>query len=187
MSESETAVPSLDTAGPTPSDTAPPNVDSAAGIPDPDAPSPDTGAPSPDTAADPSDESVAKYWTEHNVTLHRQGDINFVINAEPGGFGQQFARVHGPSACAMAFRVKDAVRALERAVGLGARPVETSIGPMELRIPAIEGIGPNALQFSRERLERRQRPFGEEVSRRERNHQHQRDTEEKNPGEGLQL
>ncbi len=76
-----------------------------------------------------------------DVTLHRQGDINFVINAEPGGFGQQFARAHGPSACAMAFRVKDAAYALKRAVDLGARTVETSVGPMELRIPAIEGIG----------------------------------------------
>jgi 4-hydroxyphenylpyruvate dioxygenase len=76
-----------------------------------------------------------------DVTLHRQGDINFVINAEPGGFAQRFAETHGPSACAMAFRVKDAAHALERAVELGARPVETSVGPMELRIPAIEGIG----------------------------------------------
>ena len=76
-----------------------------------------------------------------NVTLHRQGDINFVINAEPEGFGQQFARVHGPSACAMAFRVKDAAAAFRRAVELGAKPVETRVGPMELRIPAIEGIG----------------------------------------------
>jgi 4-hydroxyphenylpyruvate dioxygenase len=76
-----------------------------------------------------------------NVTLHRQGDINFVINAEPQGFGQQFARAHGPSACAMAFRVKDAAAAFRRAVGLGAKPVETAVGPMELRIPAIEGIG----------------------------------------------
>jgi len=76
-----------------------------------------------------------------NVTLHRQGDINFVINAEPRGFGQQFARAHGPSACAMAFRVKDAARALRRAVELGAKAVEGEVGPMELRIPAIEGIG----------------------------------------------
>jgi 4-hydroxyphenylpyruvate dioxygenase len=76
-----------------------------------------------------------------NVTLHRQGDINFVINAEPRGFGQRFARAHGPSACAMAFRVKDAARALRRAVELGAKPVEGEVGPMELRIPAIEGIG----------------------------------------------
>ena len=76
-----------------------------------------------------------------NVTLHRQGDINFVINAEPLGFGQQFARQHGPSACAMAFRVKDAAAAFRRAVELGAKPVETRVGPMELHIPAIEGIG----------------------------------------------
>ena len=76
-----------------------------------------------------------------NVTLHRQGDINFVINAEPQGFGQQFARAHGPSACAMAFRVTDAAAAFRRAVELGATPVETRVGPMELHIPAIEGIG----------------------------------------------
>ncbi|MGH8130669.1 MAG: 4-hydroxyphenylpyruvate dioxygenase [Steroidobacteraceae bacterium] len=76
-----------------------------------------------------------------NVTLHRQGDINFVINAEPEGFGQQFARQHGASACAMAFRVKDAAAAFRRAVEKGAKPVETRVGPMELHIPAIEGIG----------------------------------------------
>jgi 4-hydroxyphenylpyruvate dioxygenase len=76
-----------------------------------------------------------------NVTLHRQGDINFIINAEPEGFGQRFAREHGPSACAMAFRVRDAAFAFRRAVGLGARPIETRVGPMELAIPAIEGIG----------------------------------------------
>jgi 4-hydroxyphenylpyruvate dioxygenase len=76
-----------------------------------------------------------------NVTLHRQGDINFIINAEPGGFGQRFAQQHGPSACAMAFRVRDAARAFELAVQKGARPVSNPVGPMELNIPAIEGIG----------------------------------------------
>ena len=43
-----------------------------------------------------------------SVTLYRQGEINFVVNAEPGSHGARFAEVHGPSACAMAFRVKDA-------------------------------------------------------------------------------
>jgi 4-hydroxyphenylpyruvate dioxygenase len=76
-----------------------------------------------------------------NVTLHRQGDINFIINAEPGGFGQRFAQQHGPSACAMAFRVRDATRAFELAVERGATPVRHPVGPMELNIPAIEGIG----------------------------------------------
>jgi 4-hydroxyphenylpyruvate dioxygenase len=76
-----------------------------------------------------------------DVTLHRQGDINFIINSEPGSFGQQFARRHGASACAMAFRVRNAAQALERAVALGATPVQGPVGPMELNIPAIEGIG----------------------------------------------
>jgi len=83
---------------------------------------------------------VARHRSK-NVTLHRQGDINFVINSEPDSFAQNFARAHGPSVCAMAFRVKDATRAFERAVELGAKPFEGRVGPMELNIPAIEGIG----------------------------------------------
>jgi 4-hydroxyphenylpyruvate dioxygenase len=80
-----------------------------------------------------------------NVTLHRQGDINFIINAEPGSFAEQFARDHGPCACAMAFRVKDAKFAHERALKLGATDVKGDIGPGELDIPAIEGIGGSRL------------------------------------------
>jgi 4-hydroxyphenylpyruvate dioxygenase len=76
-----------------------------------------------------------------DVTLHRQGDVNFIINAEPDSFAQRFARQHGPCACAMAFRVKDAARAHRRAVELGATAVQNPVGPMELNIPAIEGIG----------------------------------------------
>jgi 4-hydroxyphenylpyruvate dioxygenase len=83
---------------------------------------------------------VARHRSK-NVTLHKQGDVNFIINAEPGSFGQRFAQQHGPSACAMGFRVKDAARAFKRAVELGATPVATPVGPMELNIPAIEGIG----------------------------------------------
>jgi 4-hydroxyphenylpyruvate dioxygenase len=84
--------------------------------------------------------AVARHRSK-NVTLHRQGDINFIINAEPNSFAQKFARQHGPSACAMAFRVKDATYAYRLALELGAKPVETDVGPMELKIPAIEGIG----------------------------------------------
>jgi 4-hydroxyphenylpyruvate dioxygenase len=75
------------------------------------------------------------------VTLYRQNGINFIVNKEPHGFAQAFARAHGPSACAMAFRVADAAQAFERAVGLGAEPFEGRVGPMELNIPAIKGIG----------------------------------------------
>ena len=50
-----------------------------------------------------------------DVTLYRQGDINFILNAEPDSFAQRFARLHGPSVCAIAFRVQDAAAAYERA------------------------------------------------------------------------
>ena len=83
---------------------------------------------------------VARHRSK-NVTLHRQGDTNFIINAEANSFGQAFARKHGPSACAMAFRVKDAAFAYKRALDLGAKPGPASAGPMELNIPSIEGIG----------------------------------------------
>jgi 4-hydroxyphenylpyruvate dioxygenase len=83
---------------------------------------------------------VARHRSK-NVTLHRQADVNFIINAEHDSFAQLFARAHGPSVCAMAFRVRDAAFALRRAVELGAKPVQTAVGPMELNIPAIEGIG----------------------------------------------
>lgn len=75
------------------------------------------------------------------VTLYRQGGISFIVNAEPDSHGSRFAKAHGPSACAMAFRVKDAAKALARAVELGAKPFASHVGPMELNIPAIEGIG----------------------------------------------
>ncbi|HEX4194856.1 MAG TPA: 4-hydroxyphenylpyruvate dioxygenase, partial [Stellaceae bacterium] len=84
--------------------------------------------------------AIAKHRAK-DVTLYRQGDINFLLNAEPGGFAEAFAAVHGPSVCAFAFRVQDAARAQARAIGLGARPVAGKLGPMELNIPAIEGIG----------------------------------------------
>ena len=76
-----------------------------------------------------------------NVLLYRQGGINFIVNAEPDSFAQRFARLHGPSICAIAFRVADAKAAYERAVGLGAWGYAGTAGPGELNIPAIKGIG----------------------------------------------
>jgi 4-hydroxyphenylpyruvate dioxygenase len=76
-----------------------------------------------------------------DVTLYRQGDANFLINAEPDSFAQRFARLHGPSICAIAFRVQDAAQAYKRALELGAWGFDSRSGPMELNIPAIKGIG----------------------------------------------
>jgi 4-hydroxyphenylpyruvate dioxygenase len=76
-----------------------------------------------------------------NVVLYRQGEINFIVNAEPDSFAQRFARQHGPSICAIAFRVQDAKAAYERALSLGAWGYAGQAGPGELNIPAIKGIG----------------------------------------------
>jgi 4-hydroxyphenylpyruvate dioxygenase len=76
-----------------------------------------------------------------NVTLFRQGEINFILNAEPDSFARRFARLHGPSVCAIAFRVQDAARAYQRATGLGAWGFANQAGPGELNIPAIKGVG----------------------------------------------
>ncbi|HEX7045196.1 MAG TPA: 4-hydroxyphenylpyruvate dioxygenase [Burkholderiales bacterium] len=84
--------------------------------------------------------AVAKH-RHKDVTLYRQGSVNFIVNAEPGSFAQSFARIHGPSVCAIAFRVRDAAAAYRRAIELGAWGVEPHPGPMELAIPAIKGIG----------------------------------------------
>jgi 4-hydroxyphenylpyruvate dioxygenase len=84
--------------------------------------------------------AIAKH-RHKNVLLYRQGEINFIVNAEPDSFAQRFARLHGPSICAIAFRVQDAKAAYERAVGLGAWGYAGQAGPGELNIPAIKGIG----------------------------------------------
>jgi len=84
--------------------------------------------------------AVAKHRSK-DVSLWRQGDINFIINNEPKSQAWYFAREHGPCACGMAFRVRDAHVAYNRALEKGAQPVEIPTGPMELRLPAIKGIG----------------------------------------------
>jgi 4-hydroxyphenylpyruvate dioxygenase len=85
-------------------------------------------------------EAVARHRSK-DVTLYRQGGINFILNNEPKSHASYFVQEHGPAACGMAFRVKDAHAAYERALELGAQPIEIPTGPMELRLPAIKGIG----------------------------------------------
>ena len=90
--------------------------------------------------------AVARHRSK-DVTLYRQGDVNFIVNAEAGSFAQSFARVHGPSVSAIAFRVADGARAYARALELGAQPFYGHVGPMELNIPAIRGIGGSLIYF----------------------------------------
>ncbi|NQZ08430.1 MAG: 4-hydroxyphenylpyruvate dioxygenase [Algicola sp.] len=85
-------------------------------------------------------ELVAKHKSKA-VELWRQGDINFITNYTPKSHAWYFAEEHGPGACGMAFRVKDAHKAYNLALEKGAKPVEINTGPMELNLPAIRGIG----------------------------------------------
>ena len=90
--------------------------------------------------------AVAKH-RHKDVTLYRQGEINFILNAEADSFAQRFAKLHGPSICAIAFRVQDAKKAYERALSLGAWGYAGQAGPGELNIPAIKGIGDSIIYF----------------------------------------
>jgi 4-hydroxyphenylpyruvate dioxygenase len=84
--------------------------------------------------------AVARHRSK-NVLRYRQGEANFILNMEPQGPAAEFRGQHGPSINAMAFRVRDAAQALRLAVERGAKEVKGAVGPMELNIPAIEGIG----------------------------------------------
>jgi len=83
---------------------------------------------------------VARHRSKE-VTLWRQGGINFIINNERGNYVSYFAEEHGPCACGMAFRVADSHKAYHMALDKGAQPIDIPAGPMELRLPAIKGIG----------------------------------------------
>lgn len=88
--------------------------------------------------------AIAKHRSK-DVTLYRQGEINFILNNQPGSHAHFYARSHGPSAVAMAFRVKDAKAAHARALSLGAKDGSHAVGENELKIPAILGIGESLL------------------------------------------
>src|SRR3954470_6385274 len=79
------------------------------------------------------------------ITLYRQGDINYLLNAEPDSFGGRFAAAHGPCAPSMAWRVVDAKHTLAHAVSRGAEAYEG--GGKTLDVPAIKGIGGSLIYF----------------------------------------
>jgi len=76
-----------------------------------------------------------------DVHLWRQGGINLIANYEPRSAAAYFSAEHGVSCCGMGWRVRDANKAYELALARGAEPVESRTGVMELRLPAIRGIG----------------------------------------------
>ncbi|WP_020680441.1 4-hydroxyphenylpyruvate dioxygenase [Marinobacterium rhizophilum] len=83
---------------------------------------------------------VARHRSKQ-VDLYRQGGINFILNREKKSLADYFAQEHGPSACGLGFRVRNAQQAYKYVLDKGAQPLEIPTGPMELRLPAIKGIG----------------------------------------------
>ncbi|MBV9863334.1 MAG: sugar phosphate isomerase/epimerase and 4-hydroxyphenylpyruvate domain-containing protein [Alphaproteobacteria bacterium] len=81
------------------------------------------------------------------VTRWNQGDINIVVNREKEGFAHSFNITHGPSVCAMTLRVADAEATIERARNLLDQPFSQAVGPGELNIPAVRGLGGSLLYF----------------------------------------
>lgn len=108
--------------------------------------SPKKGEDLEKTFIDMGFKKVAKHRSKE-VYLYRQGEVNFIINNESNSFAENFANAHGPSACAMAIRVKDAEFALNRAISLGAKPYVSNVRPGELKIPAIYGVGGSLIYF----------------------------------------
>ncbi|HBU96991.1 4-hydroxyphenylpyruvate dioxygenase [Thalassospira lucentensis] len=87
---------------------------------------------------------VAKHKTK-NITVWRQGDINYILNAEPGSHAMTFVQKHGPCAPSMAWRVVDAKHAFDHAVAKGAEPYVAD--DKTLDVPAIVGIGGSIIYF----------------------------------------
>ncbi|WP_109315243.1 4-hydroxyphenylpyruvate dioxygenase [Pseudovibrio ascidiaceicola] len=87
---------------------------------------------------------VAKHKSK-NITLYRQGDVNYILNAEPNSFASRFIDEHGPCAPSMAWRVVDAKQTFEHAVSRGAEAYTGS--DKTLDAPAIKGIGGSLLYF----------------------------------------
>jgi 4-hydroxyphenylpyruvate dioxygenase len=84
--------------------------------------------------------AVARHATRA-VTLYRQGDVDFLVNEQPGSHATNFVAVHGPCAPSMGWRVVDAQAAYERAISLGAEPADPADGVPALNALAIKGVG----------------------------------------------
>jgi 4-hydroxyphenylpyruvate dioxygenase len=89
-------------------------------------------------------EPVARHRSQA-VTLYRQGDVNYLVNEQPGSHAANFAQTHGPCASSMAFRVVDAAQAYQRALANGAEPADPADGATVMDVPAIKGIGNSLL------------------------------------------
>src|SRR6185503_12833354 len=81
------------------------------------------------------------------VTRWQQGQINLVMNCEPEGLAHSFDAVHGASVCAIGLRVDNVPEALVRAEHLAIPKFAQAVGPEELQIPSVKGVGGSLIYF----------------------------------------
>ena len=114
-----------------------------------------------DEIAAPSFEAVLAGLGFHKAGIHkskevtrwRQGDINLVVNTEKEGFAHSFNITHGTSVCAIGLKVGDASQTLDRAQKLLDKPFRQAVGPGELEVPAVRGLGGSLIYFTDQRSE----------------------------------
>ncbi len=114
-----------------------------------------------DEIAAPSFEAVLAGLGFHKAGIHkskevtrwRQGDINLVVNTEKEGFAHSFNITHGTSVCAIGLKVDDATQTLDRAQKLLDKPFRQAVGPGELEVPAVRGLGGSLIYFTDQRSE----------------------------------
>ncbi|WP_419739801.1 4-hydroxyphenylpyruvate dioxygenase [Ruegeria sp.] len=88
---------------------------------------------------------VARHKTKPLVELWQQGDVTYILNADPESFADKFVAEHGPCAPSMGWRVVDAQKAYDHAVSKGAKPYDGADKTMN--VPAIKGIGGSLIYF----------------------------------------
>ena len=87
---------------------------------------------------------VARH-SKKDISLYRQGKVNYLVNRDPDGHAAAFVKEHGPCAPAMAWRVVDAQHAMKCALDYGAE--EYTGDGKSIDAPAVIGIGGSLLYF----------------------------------------
>ncbi|UVO53131.1 bifunctional sugar phosphate isomerase/epimerase/4-hydroxyphenylpyruvate dioxygenase family protein [Sphingomonas sp. SUN039] len=82
-----------------------------------------------------------------SVVRWQQGDINIVLNTEVEGFAHSHDVVHGGSVCALGLVVPDVEAAMARAAALAIPAFAQAVGPDEMQIPSVRGIGGSLIYF----------------------------------------
>lgn len=100
---------------------------------------------------------VAAHHHQHDITLFKQGNIEFIVNAATDCQAETHAKTHGAGACAMGFKVQDAQAAYDYAVQQGATPFE-DCAHVHHQLPAIQAIGGSVIYF----VDEQHRPFADQ-------------------------